>query len=185
MALEDIIKEINESTESKIKEINDSTDEQISKINSDKDNEIKSYKDQMDKKAKAILSQIQIEAQSRTNMDSKRLYDEKVEEKLNDAFTIIKDSYSDIRKTPTYKKVLNKIVSDSVEKLGKDAIISINSKDKDLIDANGINIKVDDAIVGGVRAVSKDGSKEIDETLDNIIDDVKDQLAMKFLKQIK
>ncbi|ASI13678.1 A-type Na(+),H(+)-transporting-ATP synthase subunit E [Candidatus Mancarchaeum acidiphilum] len=186
MAMEDIISKIKENADAEIEKANSDADSKIQQINDDKSKAISDYQSQIDAKLKIELQQIKSQSDSKANTDSRSIYNKALEEKLDEGFKIIKDNFDEFCKTDTYKEVLGAIVKDALKELGAGATITVNPRDKDLLKVpKTCKVKTDESVSGGIRAVSKDGSMGMDETLDDILDSAKDSVAIEFLKLIK
>ncbi len=186
MAMEDIISKIKENANAEIEKANSDAESKIQQINTEKSKTISDYQSQMEAKLKIELQQIKSQSDSKANIDSRSIYNKALEEKLNEGFKTIQDNFSDFCKTDAYKDILGSLVKEALKELGSGTTIIVNPRDKDLIKAPKTSkIKVDESISGGIRALSKDGSMGIDETLNDILDSVKDKIAIEFLKFIK
>lgn len=97
---------------------------------------------------------------------------------------------SDFPNSPEYKDFFVRMLIDGVSKIGDDAVVQINPRDKQLLkDPRLKQLKVQvsqDPLnsIGGVVIYSKDGKRRVDNTIESIFNDRKDELRLKLTEQV-
>ncbi len=186
MAMKDLIDNIKEDSAKQIEKIKSDRDKQISDIESNKNKQIQDYNEKLDSKLELEINRIKTETNSKIKIDSKTIMDQEIQSKLDNAFEAIKANIPKFKKDPIYEKMLNKIVDNSVKELGTGASVHVSKDDVEKIKAKkGIKVVEDKSINGGVIVISKDGLMEVDKTIDNILSDVYDEIAINLMKFIK
>jgi vacuolar-type H+-ATPase subunit E/Vma4 len=108
---------------------------------------------------------------------------ELVQEMLNNASTY----FTGIRKREIYPTLLQKMVLEVERAFPQGGRITVNEKDKDLVEGmlKSENITVvKGEIDGGLQAVSKDGSLEIDLSLSYLWQDIRERIALAISENI-
>ena len=90
--------------------------------------------------------------------------------------------------SPSYKGFLLKMVNDGVAKIGSGSIVQVNDSDKKLLENTRtgdfqLSKKTIDTI-GGAIVSSQDGKRRVDNTLESIFEDRKDELTLRLSEQI-
>jgi V/A-type H+-transporting ATPase subunit E len=91
-------------------------------------------------------------------------------------------------KSPAYKDFLLRMVNDGIAKIGSEAIVQVNDSDKKLLENSGtgdfqLSEKTIETI-GGAIISAQDGKRRVDNTLESIFEDRKDELTLRLSEQI-
>lgn len=100
---------------------------------------------------------------------------------------IFQESLVAVSKSPSYEKTLAKLISEGLQVIGKEAIVSCNARDrkavgsviKEMNNKAGSKLSLDEKnleVKGGVILRSKDGTVSFDDTLEARLDRIKPQL---------
>ena len=140
---------------------------------------MQSEKDLQEERLRSIAS-ARLEAKRRL-LDAK---DEVLRKYEDEALRYLKE----FAKSPGYKDFLLKMVNDSVTKIGAGAIVQVNDSDEKLLENSRtgdfrISEKTIDCI-GGAIVSSQDGKRRVDNTLESIFEERKDDLRLKLSEQI-
>jgi vacuolar-type H+-ATPase subunit E/Vma4 len=90
-------------------------------------------------------------------------------------------------KSSAYKDFLVRVIRDGVSKIGSGAVVRLNSKDRSLVSGNSEEYTISDEPLnskGGALITSSDGKRRVDNTLESIFDDRKDELKLKLAEQV-
>jgi vacuolar-type H+-ATPase subunit E/Vma4 len=97
---------------------------------------------------------------------------------------------ADFANSPDYKDFFVRMANDGVSKIGDSAVVQINPRDKPLLKdprLKQLNIQVSpDPLngAGGVVVLSSDGKRRVDNSLESIFNERKDELRLKLTQQI-
>ncbi len=99
------------------------------------------------------------------------------------------DAYRNLREftqSPQYKDFLTKMVQDGLGKIGPDAVVQVNASDRKLLQGFSDYKLAPENIdcIGGAMISSSDGKRRVDNTLESIFDDRKEELRMRLSQQI-
>jgi V/A-type H+/Na+-transporting ATPase subunit E len=150
-------------------------------------------------RAQAIIEQRRIQSQKElqeerlrsiasARLEAKRRLltakDEVLRKYEDEAFRYLKD----FAKSSMYEDFLFKMVNDGVAKIGAGAIVQVNPSDKKLLENSSmgdfqISEKTIDSI-GGAIISSQDGKRRVDNTLESIFEERKDDLTLQLSDQI-
>jgi V/A-type H+/Na+-transporting ATPase subunit E len=181
--------------------IQSDTEAQVSKVRSDARSEADRIISESKRKAEEIMS-------SSKQQSERDIHDERMRElasarlesnrRLLEARDEILKGYeerssellSEFTSAPAYKAFFLKMLSDGVSKIGPGAVVQINPRDKALLKdpkLSGVNFEVSaDPLKssGGVVVYSKDGKRRVDNTIESIFDERKDELRLKLTDKV-
>ncbi len=187
MGLDEILEKIEKDSEAKVEKIIEAAHSESKKIVDDAkrkgDERINSAKEKAEFESKAMIAR----EESRTRIEAAQRYQEALNAHINGAVDTVRKHLDEYRKSPDYKKLLNKLVERSVSDLGEGCTIYVNQSDVPLIrQSEQFHIaEPQDAFSGGIKAVSKDGTMSVDYTLEELLKGVSDKIAVGILKAIK
>ena len=90
-------------------------------------------------------------------------------------------------RSPNYKSFLLRIIEDGVSKIGEDAVVHVNSKDKALLQGARLNVQISSTPInckGGALINSKDEKRRVDNTIESLFKERKEELRLKLTEQI-
>jgi V/A-type H+-transporting ATPase subunit E len=140
---------------------------------------IQSEKELQDEKLRSIAS---------ARLDAKRRVlaakDEVLRKYEDEAFRYLKE----FAESSEYKDFLLKMVNDGVTKIGAGAIVQVKPSDKKLIENSGMgDFKVSEKTIdstGGAIISSEDGKRRVNNTLESIFEERKDELTLELSDQL-
>jgi V/A-type H+/Na+-transporting ATPase subunit E len=92
---------------------------------------------------------------------------------------------NDFTKSPEYKDFLLKVTKDGISQIGSDAIVQINVRDRNILNGSGFQISSDPiSSIGGAIITSADEKRRVDNTVESIFDDRKQELRLELMKQV-
>ncbi len=188
MGFEDILESINKQKADKLKEISDNLNSVIAGILSGVEAEVDGYSKKLQEKAKFERVQIMNREMSKAAIRAKSAYNMEVNAAIESALGTIAENYQKYMKTDQYKKLIVKLVQVVSKELGDDCTITIGQEDAKLISRGKQKLNILDSgneFIGGFKATSRDGKREVDYTLKSIIENSKDYIANKVLELIK
>lgn len=91
-------------------------------------------------------------------------------------------------RSPSYKDFLLKMVDDGVTKIGAGSLVQVNDSDKKLLEnSRPGDFQVSEKTIntiGGAIISAQDGKRRVDNTLESIFEDRKDELTLRLSEQI-
>ncbi len=181
MGFEEILSGINSRTESELAAIEESNSREISEIEKHAAEQAEEYASASKARAAAESSRIIASETSKANIDAKHIIDEATMERLSQALNYITDNLKDYAKTDGYAKLLSVIADKARGELGE---CTIYVQKQDLKAVPGSQ-QANEKFIGGIKAVSKDGSKEVDYTLESIFSTLKQKVSYALVKKLK
>ena len=188
MGFEEILESIKKQKADRLNEISANSDGEVAKVLSRAEAEVNEYLKNLQVKAKFERDQIMGREMSKAAIKAKSAYNSEVNAAIESAISTITENYSKYMKTDQYKKLIAKLASVATKELGDDCTVIISKEDAKLISKGKQKFALVDAsneFVGGLKAISKDGKREVDYTLKSIIENSKDYIANKVLELIK
>jgi V/A-type H+-transporting ATPase subunit E len=122
------------------------------------------------------------------HLESKRRLLEARDELLRDYEERAYGYLKEFTRSSKYKDYLLRMVRDGVSKIGSGAIVQTNSSDHDTLDDSGSRdfevSKENLSCIGGAIVSSKDGKRRVDNTLESIFNERKEDLRLKLTEQV-
>ena len=137
-------------------------------------------------KAKSEAAQLLSSMKARSDMAARQLYNAELEARISDAFDWLRKSLPDYAKTKDYTALLKKLASMASEELGDGCRLLVRKEDlQKLKGVKGAEAGVDSKSAGGLVGVSADGRRYIDFTLETLLNEIRDRLEVRFVKEIE
>ncbi len=187
MGLEDVLDDIQKRKEETIDQISRETESEIGKIIQAAKAEAASITKGAKERAKDESKQITTRILSRANIEGRMLLNNTMNERVEEAVSELVKNIDAYRKSGSYRKLLVSLSQKALDQLGPGSALYSRGDDVEYLKKSFPKIRVeqiDRDILGGVVAVSDGGRREIDYSLENIIDAVKDDFASQVLKSI-
>jgi vacuolar-type H+-ATPase subunit E/Vma4 len=188
MGLEEIIKNIELDTEAREKQINEQAIAESRKIKEDAEGRAEKFLAQAMAKADNEAKQMLMRELSRANIEAKGIYQKAVNDAINKSFQSLFDNLEDFMETSGYAELLRKLAKLAVEELGSDSTIFLQKADIQKLKTTQKEGSIQEAkeeFVGGLRALSKDGKRYVDYSLEKIIESLRERMAVKLLDLVK
>jgi V/A-type H+/Na+-transporting ATPase subunit E len=181
--------------------IQSDTEDQSSKIISDAKAESEKILSEGRKRADAIQTQSAQQSQREVEEDRNRLLasarleanrrllearDEVLKGYEEQAFSYLEE----FSNSPQYKDFFVRMLADALSKIGEGAIVQINPRDKPLLkDSKLKQFKIQVSpeplkSLGGAIVTSSDGKRRVDNTIESIFSERKDELRLKLSQQV-
>lgn len=188
MGLEEILSKIRTETEAEysktIADANAEADKIILEAKKNSDSLLKERKNQSEKE----LQDEKLRSIASARLESKRKELEAREEILkryeNEALHYLQE----FAQSADYKDFLLRMVKDGVSKIGSGSIVSVNAADKKILaNSKSVDFQISPepiGCMGGAIISSKDGKKRVDNTLESIFEDRKEDLRLKLAEQM-
>lgn len=188
MGLEEILASIKSDTETRYSKIIADAKAEAVKITEDAQarsqsistqGRVEGEKEAQDEKQRSVAS---------AHLESKRRLLEARDELLRDYEERASGYLKEFTRSSKYKDYLLRMVRDGVSKIGSGAIVQTNSSDREALD----NLESKDFVVskenldciGGAVVSSKDGKRRVDNTLESIFNERKEDLRLKLTQQV-
>jgi V/A-type H+/Na+-transporting ATPase subunit E len=92
---------------------------------------------------------------------------------------------NDFTKSPEYKDFLLKVTKEGVSQIGSDAIVQVNARDRNILNGSGFQISADPInSIGGAIITSGDKKRRVDNTVESIFSDRKQELRLELMTQV-
>ena len=186
MGLDEIIGKIESDTEATVRRIMEQAKAQADGATNDAKAKAQARLSLAKSKAAADSKVIMTRESSRAATEASQMYQERLNDEVRKSIESIKASFQAYTKSDEYAKLLKKLASRAAGELGEDCTIYVKRDDDVKIKPAGFTIsELPDGSSGGLRAVSKDGLKYVDYTLDALLSSINDAIAVEIMKLIK
>jgi V/A-type H+/Na+-transporting ATPase subunit E len=147
-------------------------------------------------KSQAVISQSRIDSEKEASEDrirsiasfklgAKRKMLEARDDVLRAYERQANEFLNDFVKSPDYQDFLIKVTKEGVAEIGSGAVIQVNTKDRSLLNGSGFQISQDPInSIGGAIISSGDEKRRVDNTIESIFNDRKQELRLELLKQV-
>ena len=189
MGLEEIIKDIDTDTKSRAKQVLDQAHAEAKMTLESSEAEEKAIHHAAESKAASDSRQELVREASRANVEAKGIYQQAVSEYINSATDTLAKSLQAYTKSAQYKKLMPKLAKSASNQLGSGCTITVQALDLKLLSGASVgdaNIaKSKEQFAGGLKAVSQDGKRYIDYSLESIAESLSDSITVKLLGHIR
>ncbi len=187
MALEEIIKEIQKKKELDLADLSRKFQEDQQRLRLDADRRIKKMTEDYEKRLADERSMLERKETSEADLDARTYVRRKYSELMENGLSKALFYFEDLQKWKNYPEILHEMVAMVKKKLGSGCTVKVSSSDlQKLSEYKGVSIEASDEIEkGGIRAISKDGSMEMDLTVDAIKMDIREKLSVMILEKIE
>ena len=189
MSLENILNEIDNTTQAELKAIRDEYSakiEAIIKSCNDKISRIKNYYAvKSDNDVKNIIKQYE----DNIRLQSKKIIDDKKKEILVNTMQKLRSYVTSLNKSSNYPELLKAMVNESKKELGNKFTVYCDEMEDEKLQGfqfpDSIKVIIDKSIKSGIIAVSADGKKEVDMRLSSIFDEISYDVETYLYENIK
>ena len=189
MSLENILNEIQSTTESELKQIRDSYSEKIQDITKACNDKLSRIKQDYKVKSENDIKNIIRQSEDSIKLQSKKIIDDRKKEILNNTMQRLKSYVTSLNKSSNYPELLKLMLSESEKELGKKFTVYCSESDKEKLEnlkfSNSVKFQVDKTIRSGIISRSEDGKKEADMRLSSIFDSVSYDIETYLYENIK
>lgn len=187
MGLEEILSSIRADTEAKYAKTLSDAKAEAEKILNEARKNSESIAEQRRAQSEKELSEEKLRSIASARLEAKRKLlearDEVLKKYEDEALRYLKE----FAHSPQYKDFLWKMAKDGVAKIGNGAIVEVNASDMKLLGTAGIDFKVSPKpidCIGGTIVSSTDGKRRVDNTLESIFNERKEDLRLKLSEQV-
>jgi vacuolar-type H+-ATPase subunit E/Vma4 len=190
MGLDDMLATIQSETESQASKIISDAKSQADKIISDGQKHAQMILSQGAEQSKREVEEDRMRVLASARLGANRRLLEARDEVLRGYEDQASSYLSEFSSSPEYKDFFVRMLTDGVSKIGEDAVVQINPRDKPLLkDPRLKQLKIQVSpeplgSVGGVVVSSKDGKRRVDNTLESIFNERRDELRLKLSQQV-
>jgi vacuolar-type H+-ATPase subunit E/Vma4 len=188
MGLEEILKGIKSRKEATLAQIASDTKAQRDKIIGEAKEQAKAIAKEGRAHAKRDAELIEARETSKARIEGKMIYNNALNDRIEEALTSIRNDLGSFTKSNTYNKLLDKLANEVLAGLGNDCTIFANSNDIAYLKGRikgGNLIQAKEEFIGGIKAVSKDGRREMDYSLESIMEGLRDGLASRIIEELR
>ena len=137
-------------------------------------------------KAKSEAAQLLSSMKARSDMAARQIYNAELEAKISDAFDWLRKGLPDYAKTKSYAALLKKLAAMASEELGEGCRLIVRKDDlPKLKGVKGAEAGENVKSAGGLVGVSADSRRYIDFTLETLLNEIRDRLEVRFVKEIE
>jgi vacuolar-type H+-ATPase subunit E/Vma4 len=180
MGFEEVLRSIREKAENEAKTIIEQAESESSLILNDANAKALAYSEAMAAKAKSDSARLLASAESKANIEAKHIIDQAVNQRLNEAMSMLREYLAEYPKSGEYAKLMNALSQRSSQLLGE-CTIYVQKRDMKLLKGSK---EAKESFSGGLIAVSNDGTKQIDYTLEGILSRLNDSIISKLIKSM-
>jgi len=183
MALDDILRAIEEEGEARCKEILDNAKAEAAEILKNAKEEAKSVIEEYVSRAEATMYGEKTRILSDAKLYVKKQVIQAKEEHIEDAFDNVASELEAMRKRPEYARYFRRLLDETAANAEGNLIISVDRRDekvaRDAVAAAGLDceLRTDISTLGGLKAITADGRIVLTNTIDSRL-----ERAKQFLK---
>ncbi|MCL5100253.1 MAG: V-type ATP synthase subunit E family protein [Candidatus Marsarchaeota archaeon] len=188
MGLEDILENINRTTKESVKRITDEAKGEADSIRAEAEAKAQSIMQEYSAKAESDAKQLATRELSKASIAAKMEYSAEVNKRVSKAIDSIRGNLQKYAKSPAYRKLLAALAQKAAGELGEGCTLYVQEGDMQLIKQDGKGFKVakaKDRFAGGLKGSSIDGKREVDYTLEAILQGLHGKVALELVKLIK
>ncbi len=190
MGLDDMLTSIQSQTESQASQIISDARAQTDSIIAEAKKRAESIISQSAQQSQKDVEEERMRVLASARLESNRRLLEARDEVLKGYEDQASKYLAEFASSPDYKDFFVRMTTDAVSKIGDDAVVQVNARDKQLLkDPKLKQLKVQvspDPLdsVGGVVVYSKDGKRRVDNTIESIFNERRDELRLKLSQQV-
>lgn len=183
MALDDMLRAIEEEGEARCKEILDNAEAEAAEILKNVKEEAKRVREEYIARAEATMYGEKTRILSDAKLYVKKQVIQAKEEHIEDAFDNVASEFEAMRKRPEYASYFRRLLDETAANAEGNLIISVDRRDekvaRDAVAAAGLDceLRTDISTLGGLKAITADGRIVLTNTIDSRL-----ERAKQFLK---
>ena len=189
MSLENILIEIDNTTQSELKAIKDEYSAKIQAVVKSCNDRIARIRSDYAVKSANDIKNIIRQYEDNIRLQSKKILDEKKKEILNNSMQKLRSYVVSLNKSSNYPELLKIMVEEAKKELGKNFTVYCSETDQEKFQGfkfpGTINFVTDKSIKSGIIAIGADGKKEIDMRLTSIFDAISYDVETYLYENIK
>lgn len=184
MGLNEILEKIGQDNETRVDRVIDDAHDRANKLldeaRAKASDKVSAAKRRAEQESEGYISR----EESRARIGAAQKYQEELNAHVASAMDSIRKRLPDYTKTDDYTKLLHSLAGRAVKELGDDC--TIYARQADVTKIKGKNVlEATEHFSGGLKAVSSDGARSVDYTLEQVLNGISDSIAVEILKLIK
>ena len=184
MTLEKLKQEVLDEAEKQARAITTETEREKEKILGEARTKAKAVVEENRRHGEARAKEMAVELKASALLQAKRIESEAKEEAVESVLHETKRELEEIAKSGHYEKIFDSLAAQAIRALGeKEFLLKANAKDKKLAAKHG---RVGEAIdtIGGVIAAKADGSIQINNTFEALLEENEEKLKQKAFEHL-
>ena len=175
-ALNTFDEEIQDRKKKELSILNSLLDDKKAKIETIKAEKLKDIKDKYANEAESKSQREYSRITESARLESKKILFDVINSNMDSAFDSIKHELKAFTKKSEYKKTLERMVLFAKQQFGNDVTIRCRESDNTIIKELKANLGTPIATVGGLIAVDKTGTRELDLTFEELLENHEDEI---------
>ena len=187
MGLEEIVSKINQDAEEQAGEVLSDANAEAAKILSDARAKADSLVSGARSQAEREVREERLRSVASARLAAKRELLQAREDVIRRYEAGMASSIDDFVKSDDYQRFLVNLIEDGVSKIGKEAQIQVNARDRVFLKGKKLGGEVSREEItckGGALITSSDGKRRVDNTIESLLRDRSDEIRLKLLDQI-
>ena len=186
MSAEEIIEEIEKQGNLSLKAIQDECSKNLKEMTEKYNREVKQLREESERRLSEHLMRMEVTFNDEMVIGKKTVFHARSREVLDSFWEQLAESTDKVRSDKRYLAFMLKAIGESQSKLGKKLTIYSSPKDKEIVE----NIEGEFKFVGwdredlGLIAISNDGSRSLNISLNSIIDEARDSVESELLNEL-
>ena len=184
MTLEKLKQEVLDEAEKQARAITAETEREKEKILGEARTKAKAVVEENRRHGEARAKEMAVELKASALLQAKRIESEAMEEAVESVLHEVRRGLEEIAKSGHYEKIFDSLAAQAIRALGeKEFVLKANAKDKKLAAKHG---RVGEAIgtIGGVIAAKADGSIQINNTFEALLEENEEKLKQKAFEHL-
>ena len=183
LSVDTFIQEIQTRKKNDLAELDKKLNDKKSEIDSQKNTAIKELKENYENEAKTKAEREGARIIEAGKLEAKKILFDAINKNLDSTFDVIKKELDGYSKKPEYQTVLQKLVDYSKKILAKEIVVRCRKEDKSFF-GDGVEVTSTIQSLGGFVAENKEGTKELDLTLEELLRNNEDEIKNTILEKI-
>lgn len=175
-ALNTFDEEIQDRKRKELSILNSLLDDKKAKIEAIKSEKIKDIKEKYENEAENKSQREYSRITESARLESKKILFDVINTNMDSAFDSIKHELKSFTKKSEYKKTLERMVLFAKREFGDDVIIRCRESDITIVKDLKTNLGPQLSTIGGIIAVDKTGTRELDLTFEELLENHEDEI---------
>lgn len=189
MSLENILNEIQNTTEVELKQIKDDYAKKMEDVTTSCNEKLGRMKQDYAVKSENDIKNIIRQSEDTIKLQAKKIIDDRKKEILNAAMQRLKSYVTSLNKSSNYQELLKTMLAETEKEIGKNFTVYCSESDlekfKNIKVSESVHFEIDKTIRSGIVAISNDGKKEADMRLSSIFDAISYDIETYLYENIK
>ncbi len=169
MSIETFIQEIETRKRKELEGLEKDLQENKSRLQTEMNHTLKEIQERFSTEAKVKSEREQARIIEASKLQAKKIMFDAINANMQSAFVVIHQEIENYVKSPQYKKSLETMVNNAKKKLGQNIIVHCREEDKSILKELGVTTSKSIKTLGGIIAVNKEGTRELDLTFEELL----------------